>query len=62
MFLLWYFSCVFWLLPAVLIGHAVRSGIVGVAIFITAIILQTWISGIAYFLKEFTKRGEIKND
>lgn len=52
MFMLWYFSCVFWLLPAVLIGHAVHSGIVGIAIFIAAIILQTWISGIAYLIRE----------
>lgn len=52
MFMLWYFSCVFWMLPAVLIGHAVHSGIVGIAIFIAAIILQTWISGIAYLIRE----------
>lgn len=52
MFILWYFSCVFWLLPAVLIGHAVHSGLIGVAIFIAAFILQTWISGIAYLIRE----------
>ena len=51
-FILWYFSCVFWLLPAVLIGHAVHSGWIGIAIFIAAIILQTWISGIAYLIRE----------
>lgn len=51
MFLLWYFSCVFWLFPAVLIGHAVHSGLIGVAIFIAAFIIQTWISGIAYLIK-----------
>lgn len=52
MFILWYFSCVFWLLPAVLIGYAVHSELIGVAIFIAAIILQTWISGIAYLIRE----------
>lgn len=51
MFMLWYFSCVFWLLPATLIGHVVHSGLIGVAIFIAAIISQTWISGIAYLIK-----------
>lgn len=51
MFILWYFSCVFWLLPATLIGHVLHSGLIGVAIFIAAIILQTWISGIAYLIK-----------
>ncbi|WP_276318531.1 hypothetical protein [Pediococcus acidilactici] len=44
------------MLPAVLIGHAVHSGLIGVAIFITAIILQTWISGIAYLIKEGARK------
>ncbi len=52
MFLLWYFSCVLWLFPAVLIGHVAHSGLIGVAIFIAAFILQTWISGIAYLIRE----------
>lgn len=51
MFILWYFSCVFWLLPAVLIGQELHSEMIGVAIFIAAIILQTWISGIAYLIR-----------
>lgn len=51
MFILWYFSCVFWLLPAVLIGHELHSGLIGVAIFIVAFIVQTWISIIAYLIK-----------
>ncbi|GAC46162.1 hypothetical protein PLO_1634 [Pediococcus acidilactici NGRI 0510Q] len=38
-------------MPATLIGHVVHSGLIGVAIFIAAIISQTWISGIAYLIK-----------
>lgn len=52
MFILWYFSCALWLLPAVLIGCALHSELIGVAIFIAAFILQTWISGIAYLIRE----------
>lgn len=51
MFILWYFSCALWLLPAVLIGYALHSELIGLAIFISAIILQMWISGIAYLIK-----------
>lgn len=51
MFILWYFSCALWLLPAMLIGYALHSELIGVAIFIAAIILQMWISGIAYLIK-----------
>lgn len=51
MFMLWYFSCVFWLLPAVLIEHVLHSGSIGVAIYMAALIIQTWISGIAYLIK-----------
>lgn len=51
MFILWYFSCVFWLLPAVIIGCALNSDLIGVAFYISAIILQMWISGIAYLIK-----------
>ncbi len=50
MFILWYFSCALWLLPAVLIGCALHSELIGVAIFIASIILQMWISGIAYLI------------
>lgn len=52
MLLMYYLSLVFWLVPSILVGHAVHSGWIGVAIFIAAIILQTWISGIAYLIKE----------
>jgi hypothetical protein len=52
MFLLWYLSCVLWLFPAVLIGQELHSETIGVAIFIAAFILQTWISGIAYLIRE----------
>lgn len=51
MFILWYFSCALWLLPAVLIGCALHSDLIGVAIYISAIILQMWISGIAYLIR-----------
>ncbi len=51
MLILWYFSCALWLLPAVLIGCALHSDLIGVAIYISAIILQMWISGIAYLIK-----------
>ena len=57
MLLLWYFSCALWLLPAVLIGCALRSELIGVAIFIASIILQMWISGIAYLINTKNKNG-----
>jgi len=50
-FKLWVFPWSLWLLPAVLIGCALHSELIGVAIFISAIILQMWISGIAYLIK-----------
>lgn len=51
MLLMYYFSLVFWLVPSILVGHAVHSGLIGISIYVGAVIIQTWISGITYLIR-----------
>lgn len=57
MFILWYFSCVLWALPATLLGVGVHNGYLGFALYLGALLLQSWISALSFQLREMLKKG-----